>query len=48
MSSSIKVTSGVPEGSVFGPIFFQIYINNLPAYIQNNSTVKLFADDTII
>ena len=48
MSSTINVTSGVPQGSVLGPILFLIYINDLPDYIQNNSTVKLFADDTII
>ena len=48
MSSSINVTSGVPQGSVLGPILFLIYINDFPDYIQNNSTVKLFADDTII
>ena len=49
MSSTINVTAGgVPQGSVLGPIVFQIYINDLPDYIQNNSTVKLFADDTII
>ena len=48
MSSSINVTSGVLQGSVLGPILFLIYINDLPDYIQNNSTVKLFADDTII
>ena len=47
-SSSINVTSGVPQGSVLGPILFPIYINDLPDYIQNNSTVKHFADDTII
>ena len=47
-SSPINVTSGVPRGSVLGPILFLIYINDLPDYIKNNSTVKLFADDTII
>ena len=48
MSSSINVTSGVPQGRVLGPLLFLIYINDLPGYIQNNSTLKLFADDTII
>ena len=36
------------QGSVLGPILFLIYISHLPDYIQNNLTVKLFADDTII
>lgn len=47
LSDTVGITSGVPQGSVLGPLLFSLFINDLPSILRHCS-IHMFADDVQI
>ena len=41
-----EITSRAPQGSILGPLFFVLFINDLPDVVCSTSTIALYADDS--
>ena len=47
-SSTQPVLSGVPQGTVLGPLLFLIYINDIDQDLSPGTSIRLFADDSLL
>ena len=47
-SDPAPVLSGVPQGTVLGPLLFLVYINDMPNVISEGTFIRLFADDCLV
>ena len=46
MSEEVRLTSGLLQGNLLGPLLFLAYVNDISRNIE--STIRLFADDCVI
>ena len=47
-SNEEPVVSGVPQGTVLGPLMFLLYINDMPSQVHAGTRCRLFADDSLV
>ena len=50
LSDSLPMSVGIPQGSILGPLFFLVFLNDLPLYLSStfDTNLTMFADDTTI
>ena len=47
-SKEEEVISGVPQGTILGPLLFLLHKNDLPSMVQPGTSCRLFADDCLL
>ena len=47
-SDWMKLYQGVPQGTILGPLLFNIYVNDMQHEVQNDCNLLQYADDTMV
>ena len=47
-SFDARLQCGTAQGSILGPLFFSLYVNDIFAMVENNNSLTIHADDTLL